>query len=129
MIDAPSRESCVVRRERTNTPLHALMFMNDPQYIEAARCFAERFIDLEDEEIGKEMFARSLARDPSPEELVLLRESYQEHLAHYRNHPGDAKSLIAIGDSPSTSKEPERLAAWTMVSSLILNLDEFVTKN
>lgn len=129
MIDAPSRESCVVRRERTNTPLHALMFMNDPQFVEAARNFAENFMDREDGEIPTALLDRALARPPSAEELAILGDDFGQHLAHYQKNPEDAKALIAIGDSPSTSDQPERLAAWTMVASLVLNLDEFVTKN
>jgi hypothetical protein len=129
MIDAPSRESCVVRRERTNTPLHALMFMNDPQFVEAARCFAERFVDLADVEIPDQLFSYGLSRPASSEELAVVQDSYREHLAHYQKNPGEARSLITIGVSPSDTKQPERLAAWTMVASLVLNLDEFVTKN
>lgn len=129
MIDAPSRESCVVRRERTNTPLHALMFMNDPQYVEAARCFAERFITMDDEAIPATLIEHALLRAASDAELELLRDSFRGHLDHYTKHTDEAKSLIAIGDRPSSSDQPERLAAWTMVASLLLNLDEFVTKN
>ncbi|BCX46158.1 DUF1553 domain-containing protein [Haloferula helveola] len=129
MIDAPSREACVVRRERTNTPLHALMFMNDPQFVEAARYFAERFIDLSDDEIVGALFEHALSRSPSADEASLTVDSFKEHLAHYRTKPDEAKKLISIGDSPSASDQPERLAAWTMVASMVLNLDEFVTKN
>ena len=129
MIDAPSRESCVVRRERTNTPLHALMFMNDPQYVEAARAFAERFLGAPDDGIPERLFLHALARPPGPDERGVLRESFRRHLAHYREHPEAARALVAIGDRPSDASDPERLAAWTMVASLMLNLDEFLTKN
>ena len=129
MTDAPPRESCVVRRERTNTPLQALMFMNDPQYVEAARAFAERFESEPDEAIPDLLYAHALARTPTERELALLRTSYEEHLTHYQADPAAAKALVAIGDSPSKTTQPERLAAWTMVASLVLNLDEFVTKN
>ena len=129
MIDAPSRESCVTRRERTNTPLHALMFMNDPQFVEAARAFAERFEAEEDAEIPARLFETALARPPAKDELELLHESFRGHLAHYAADPDAAKALVAIGEIPSATDQPERLAAWTMVASLVLNLDEFVTKN
>lgn len=129
MVDAPSRESCVVRRERTNTPLQALMFMNDPQFVEAARAFAERFEGSADEEIPGLLYSHALARSPDKEELALLRDSYREHLAHFEGKVEEAKALVGIGDSPSATENPARLAAWTMVASLVMNLDEFVTKN
>ena len=129
MIDAPSRESCVVRRERTNTPLQALMFMNDPQFVEAARAFAERFLASDNEAIPAQLFAHALARPPSADELALLRDAYRGHFSHFQADPAAAKALVAIGEAPSTTGQPERLAAWTMVASLVLNLDEFVTKN
>jgi hypothetical protein len=129
MIDAPSRESCVTRRERTNTPLHALMFMNDPQFVEAARAFAERFEGAPDAEIPGLLFEAALARPPEEDELEFLQESFRGHLAHYAGDVEAARRLVAIGETPSATQQPERLAAWTMVASLVLNLDEFVTKN
>jgi hypothetical protein len=133
ILDAPSRESCAVRRERTNTPLQALMLLNDPQYVEAARVFAERTMKEsggDDKAAAKSMFLRTTARTPSPEELAELLKSHQMHADHYTKNPAAAKQLIAIGESKADAKlDPVKLAAWTMTANLILNLDEVLTKN
>ena len=103
--------------------------MNDPQFVDAARAFAERFEDSPDEEIPGLLFAHALARPPADDERGFLQEPYPGHLAHYEAAPEAARALVAIGETPSATTQPERLAAWTMVASLVLNLDEFVTKN
>jgi hypothetical protein len=132
-FDAPSRESCSVRRERTNTPLQALLLMNDPQYVEAARGFAQRIMT----EGGKTPATRltygfrlATARPPSAAEAAVLTKLYQVHLAKYKSDTKSAAALVAIGEvKANASLNVSELAAWTMVANLILNLDEVLNKN
>jgi len=131
-FDAPSRERFCVRRERTDTPLQALVTMNDPQYVEAARHFGETII-----EHGHDMdqrldfgFRCVTARYPSPREKNALRVALQKHLAKYQNDPDSAKKLTSVGESaPPKDANVSELAAYTMVASLLLNLDETLNKN
>jgi hypothetical protein len=132
MLDAPSREACSMRRERTNTPLQALMLMNDPQYVEAARAFAERII----KEGGTTPEARiafafetATARPPDSAEAQLLLKTLQANLAEFRANPEGAKQFITVGETPPDEKlDPAELAAWTMLTNLLLNLDEVISK-
>ena len=133
MFDAPSRESCTVRRERTNTPLQALLLMNDPQFVEAARYFAARAINSNSglaEQINW-MFKKATCRKASNDELQKLQELYKTNLEVFVSDATRAKKLTAIGESPATGSDQQlcELAAMTTVANLILNLDEVVTKN
>jgi hypothetical protein len=131
-FDAPSREACCVRRERTNTPLQALLLMNDPQYVEAACGLANRVMEEGGEDVSSRatyMFRLCTARLPSPDELAELAAVYNDHHNHYVDHPEAATQLISVGNREPDSHEPAELAAWTMVANLVLNLDEVVTKN
>ena len=132
LFDAPSRESCVVRRERTDTPLQALMMLNDPQYFECARALAERAMregGATPEERVAFLFKAATARKPDAKETAELLANYKEQLAEYIHDEGAAKKLIAVGESkPDAKLDPSELAAWTMVANLILNLDEVITK-
>jgi hypothetical protein len=131
-LDAPSRESCVVRRERTNTPLAALLLLNDPQYVEAARALAERSM-LEAagsaDQIAARMLRLAVMREPTGAEMERLVGVYQASLDRYQNDSEAASKLLAIGVAPP-SEELDRaeLAAWTLVANVVLNLDELVTK-
>ena len=132
-FDAPDREVCTVRRARTNTPLQALVLMNDPTYVEASRKLAERLLrDAGPSADDRITFAFRLAtaRPPKPAEIDVLRRALDQHLARYRAHPDLAQKLLTIGEAPADPKfdQPE-LAAWTILSSTLLNLDETVTKN
>jgi hypothetical protein len=125
-LDAPSREACCIRRERTNTPLQALLLMNEQQYVEAARGFADRAITAggpapKDRLIW--MFRTATDREPDALELAELVSAYRDFRAKYAADPDAAKKLV--GDRNSGT--PER-AAYTMVANLILNLDEVLTK-
>ncbi|GIW82160.1 MAG: hypothetical protein KatS3mg105_3967 [Gemmatales bacterium] len=132
IFDAPSREACVLRRERTNTPLQALLLMNEQQYFECARHLAQRMM----REGGKQPHERLafayetvLARPPEPSELAELATAYRDFLASFRKEPEQARKVIHVGNSkPDPTFDPVELAAWTMVANLILNLDETVTK-
>jgi hypothetical protein len=123
-FDAAQREACVVRETRTNTPLQALNLMNDETFLEAARVLGEAMI----REGLAQGFRRVLARAPNPEELSILQAS----LAYHRDYFADdakAQSFVLAGDSPKPSDiAPRDLAAHMAVASLILNLDEAVTK-
>ena len=134
-FDAPSREECSVRRERTNTPLQALLLMNDPQYIEAARYLAQLSMieeaSLSPAETANSMFERALGREPTSPESQLLVKTYEKNLAEFEMDEEAAKNLVEIGESPAdlSKLDSKKLAAWTMIANLIMNMDEFVTKN
>ena len=131
-FDAPSRELCRVRRERTNTPLQALLLMNEPQFIEASRGLAERALrdgGSTSAERLTYLFRLVTARRPDAEELAELLRTLGGLRAHYASQPEAAKQLIAIGETqPSPSCKPSELAAWTMIGNVVLNLDEGISK-
>ena len=131
-FDAPSRESCTVRRERTNSPMQALLMMNDPQYIECARALAERAFAQPAESITQRihwMLRTVVLRHPLQSEVEQLTADYEAFLAEYHNDPDAAKKLIAVGEAPPASTlAPEELAAMTMVANVLLNLDEAINK-
>src|SRR5205085_2595074 len=130
-FDAPDREVCTVRRPRTNTPLQALILMNDPTYIEASRKLAERLMreaKTTDERLTL-AFRLCTARSPSAEELSVLKRVYESRLAKYQKDPEAALKLLKVGESPRDEKLPAaELAAWASVASVMLNLDETVTR-
>jgi hypothetical protein len=132
-FDAPDRETCTVRRSRTNTPLQALVLMNDPTYVEASRKLAERVMhdagQVPEQRITA-AFRLVLARKPSEREAAVLRRVFDQQLAIFRHDPAAATKLLSVGESPRDEKlDVPELAAWTTVGSVIFNLDEFVTKN
>jgi len=131
-FDAPARETCVVRRDRTNTPLQALALMNDVTYVEAARVLAERLVSgggATPEERITLAFRFATARRPKPGELKVLADDFHHQLAEYRQDRSEALKLVSMGEFPRNEKlDPAELAAYTALASLILNLDETVTK-
>ena len=134
IADAPSRESCAVRRERTNTPLLALMLMNDPQYLDAARNLAAltlaQPLDSDAQRI-EFLVRRALLRDPRADELTLLQSDLNWHRDKFTSEPERAAKLLSVGPTMIAEIEVEQveLAAWMMIANTILNLDEFITKN
>ncbi|MGE0608384.1 MAG: PSD1 and planctomycete cytochrome C domain-containing protein [Pirellulales bacterium] len=131
-FDAPDRETCTVRRARTNTPLQALVLLNDPTYVEAARKLAERIL-VEGggtfEERITFAYRRLLARPPRAAETAVLQRAFDQQLAEYRANRAAALELLAVGESPRNEElDPAELAAWATLSSILLNLDETVTK-
>jgi Protein of unknown function (DUF1553) len=131
-FDAPSREACLVRRERTNTPLQALVVLNEPQFVEAARALAERALHeggSTTEDRLTYMFRLVTARHPDAKELAELGSAFQDLLAHYTKQTSAARELIAIGEARcDPALNPSELAAWTMMGNVIFNLDEAITK-
>jgi Protein of unknown function (DUF1553)/Protein of unknown function (DUF1549)/Planctomycete cytochrome C len=137
-FDAPEREFCVVRRGVTNTPLQALILMNDETYIEASRVLAARVIydakptnnQSPDEARIDMMFRLVTARHPSPKESAILLEALNNHKARYLQDESAATALLSYGQAPNpTEIPPAQLAAYTMLASSILNLHETITNN
>ena len=132
IFDAPDRETCQVRRARTNTPLQALALMNDVQFVEAARKFAERVMLEGGTDVDQRVtfaYRSLLARNPGPGELQTVRELFQEFHAEFKENPEAAPKLLAIGESArNESLDADELAGWTLVAQLLLNLSETVTK-
>ncbi len=130
-FDAPDRETCVIRRARTNTPLQALVLLNDPTYVEAARNFAERVLlqSTGDEVRLEAAFQLALCRSPHPDETAVLLQVQQTARKRFEADNAAAEKLLAVGYSPYSDKlDAIELAAWTTVTSLILNLDETISK-
>jgi len=132
IFNAPSREFCTVRRERTNTPLQALVTLNDPQFVEAARHLAQRALQAggdSDESRLDYVAGHLLARPLRPEEREVALGSLEKLSDYYRSHAEDAKQLLAVGESkPDPALDPPRLAAWTMLTNELMNLDEVLNK-
>ena len=131
ILNAPSREVSCVRRDRTNTPLQALVTLNDPVFVEssrqlAARALAEaRSTDARLDHVTLRLLGRKLGTAERP----VVRRTLERALATYRDDPAAASRLLAVGESPvPAALAPPELAAWTLVASQILNLDESLTK-
>ena len=132
MFDSPSREFCQVKRSRTNTPLQALTLLNEITFVEASRVFAQQVMTAGGETPAARLtyaFRRATARAPSAAELRLLSASLERRLTKFRQDPAAAVKLISLGDAPRDEKlDPVELAAYTVTASVLLNLDEVVTK-
>jgi hypothetical protein len=142
-FDAPSREFCVIRRIRTNTPLQALVALNDPVFLEAAQAMAKTS-SLTPEGVQKDIqsiFKKAVYRVPTESEFQQLEQIYQDALADYRNDRQAAGDLLTPQDQLLFTNVPEEttsldcqeencaeLAAMTVVANVILNLDAFITK-
>jgi hypothetical protein len=131
IFNAPAREACCVKRERTNTPLQALVTLNDPQFVEAARSLADKTLalggDTDDARIDF-LARRLLARPLTAEEAAIVKQSLAGLTEWYQGHPDDAKQVIAVGQSKSVATDPVLLAGWTMLANQLMNLDEFLCK-
>jgi hypothetical protein len=132
VFNAPSREVCTVRRERTNTPLQALVTLNDPQFVEAARYLAQRTLKEggADEQARMDFVAkRLLCRPLRSEETQVVRQSLADLLTHYKTHLDDARKLLSVGQAKAEpTLDAATLAAWTMVANEMMNLDEALNK-
>jgi hypothetical protein len=130
-FDAPTREACVVRRSVTNTPLQALVLWNDEQFLEAARVLAERCLrEAGTQEEGlRTLFQRCTGRAPSPREMALLQANLASNLERYAASSEDAAALAAVGEAPRDMQlDPQRVAAWMLVASAVLNLHATLTQ-
>lgn len=131
-FDAPSREVCVARRPRTNTPLQALAGLNEPTLLEAARVFAQRILTQGGSEQGAQLdfaFRTCLGRPPTVAERARLLKFLDQQLAGFRRDRAAAEILIQVGSAERpASLESPALAAWMMVANVLFNLDETLTK-
>jgi hypothetical protein len=131
-FDAAGREACVVREGRTNTPLQALDLMNDVTYLEASRKLAERMMKEAppnpDERIAL-AFRLATARRPTAREMAVLREALDDYLDDYRSDRAAAAQYLTQGESPRHEElDVSELAAYSALASLIMNMDETITK-
>ena len=131
-FDAPSREECVADRPRSNTPLQALVLMNDPTYVEAARSLAEHLLQGGGATLSERLnyaFRRAVARPATAAEITILSDLYQKHFQEYTADTAAAQKLITAGEHPAPKGlNPTELAAWTSVARVILNLNETITR-
>lgn len=129
-FDAPTRETCVVRRSRTNTPLQALVVLNDTTYVEAARKLAECVLRTDrrsDDDRLRLAFLIVAGRYPDDTEHGELTRLLGRLITRYRDDPRQADALLSVGESKyDTSLSPAELAAWTVVAHTLLNLDEVI---
>ncbi|MEO5741269.1 MAG: DUF1553 domain-containing protein [Vicinamibacterales bacterium] len=132
IFDGPTREVCVVRRDRTNTPMQALVTMNDPQFVEAARALAQNALHAAGTDVNRAidfMTVRVLARTFAPAERAIVLGAYQDFVAHYGANAAAARQLLAVGESPADLSLPsDAFAALTMVANQIFSLDEALNK-
>ena len=131
ILNAPSRELCTIQRERTNTPLQALVTLNDPQFIEAARSLADEALFLgggTDDDRFDFIARRLLSRPLEPAEQTIVKQSLAKLTAWYQAHPEDAKAVITIGASQPEHDNAVLLASWTMLTNQLMNLDEVLCK-
>ena len=127
-FDAPSREFCVVKRTRSNTPLQALNLLNDPAYVEAAQTLARRMVAeggaTENEKAGYGL-RLCVTRTPAPKEIARLVALYREQLTHFETNSEAARKLAG---EKCDAEQAAALAAWTIVANVLLNLDEVISK-
>jgi hypothetical protein len=131
ILNAPNRETCCVRRERTNTPLQALVTLNDVQFVEAARVLAEKALQHNPADEARFDFIarRILCRPLDSRELSVLQDNLRDLRHHYAQQPEEAKKLITFGErQPDPKLDPVELAAWTLIASELFNLDEVLNK-
>lgn len=131
-FDAPTREECTVQRPRSNTPLQALVLLNDPIYVEAAKAFAVRLLKSDSSTLAERLefaYREALGRGITPAEEKLLSELYRKHVADYQRDEAAARELLSIGEFKVPEDLPlAELAAYTSIARVILNLHETITR-
>ena len=131
-FDASDKYLCTVKRQKTNTPLQALVLLNDPQYVEAARVLAERMMKEGGKALEEQInfgFKALTSREPDDHELALLKELYQEEQTAFSQAPAQADSLLTVGEHLRDTNLPaDELAALTVVANTLINYDEAVYK-
>jgi hypothetical protein len=131
-FDAPNREICTVARGNTTTPLQALVSLNDPQFVEAARVLAERALAHAGDDAARLRWvhAEVVARPPTEKELGILQVALNRERRRYRAQPEAALASLQVGEAPRDGRlAPAEHAAWAQVSALLLNLSETITRN
>ena len=132
-FDAPNREVCTVARGNTTTPLQALVTLNDTQFVEASRAFAQRVLSRSDKTDGERLnwaFLETTSRKPNDQESHVLLKALARERSRYAMHVDQAKASIRVGESPIHPKfDTVELAAWSQVAAILLNLSETVTRN
>ncbi|MDB5392457.1 MAG: hypothetical protein JWM11_8103 [Planctomycetaceae bacterium] len=132
VFDAPTREFCMVDRPRTNTPLQALVTLNDPVFVEAARVFGQRIMQEGGETVPQKLsfaFRTCVSRPPREKELQVLQKIYTAQLTKYQADNASAVALVSNGSAARPSQLPvAELAAWTALGNVVLNLDETITR-
>jgi hypothetical protein len=132
-FDATSREECTAERSRSNIPQQALVLLNDPSYVEAARAFAVRALREGGKSPAEKVawaFETATSRKPTDRENAVLIGLLDKHTAHYRQDQADAKKLVSVGQSPPPGDiDTADLAAWTSVARVLLNLHETITRD
>ena len=132
-FDAPNREACTVQRARTNTPLQALVLLNDPQFVEAGRKFGRRVLLEGGATDGERLawaFRMATSRQPDADELEVLTRALDAQRDHFRADPEAALQLLGVGEAPrDESLDATEHAAWTHLATMILNLDEAVSRS
>ncbi len=131
-FDAPSREVCTIKRENTNTPLQALVLMNDTQFVEASKLLAERMQKEGGRSLDEQLtygFRLAVSRSPKKEEREILKELFQQQAERFRQKPKEASELLAVGQKKiDDALDKAKTAALTMVANTMLNHDEAYMK-
>ena len=131
-FDAPTREECTLNRINSNTPLQALVLLNDPIYVEAARIFGETIVRDGGPTLAERLswaFERAAGRLPTLEERLVLAGLYRKNLARFQAHPSEAEKLLHVGEAPVPKSNPAQVAAMSTVARVILNLHEVITRD
>ena len=128
-FDATSREICTIKREKTSSPLQSLILLNDTQFFEASRVFAQRIFSESKNDLEQQIkygFRLATSRFPKKSEIFLIKELYQNQLDYYRKNKSEAYKILNIGNSKKikTRKSVDKIAAMTMVANTLLNLNE-----
>lgn len=129
-FDAPNREVCTFLRPRTQTPLQSLVLMNDPGFVEAARGLAQRVTQEEPQNLDRRLvraFRHTLGRMPQPDEIAVLKKTYDQQIQTFSTDPQAAAAFLKVGESKAPNPTPE-LAAMTAVANVLLNLNETISK-
>ena len=132
-FDAPSREECTANRPRSNTPLAALVMLNDPTQVESARALAQKILAnqslIDDKSKIQAMVMQVLSRQALDDEITALKSLLKKHKTEFSNNPNAAKELVSVGDlNPPENMKPESLAPWISVGRALLNLHETITR-
>ena len=132
IFDAPTRETCVVKRPRTNTPLQALVTLNDVHFVEASRMFAQRIMKEGGDSFERRIsmaYLLALSRKPTGEELAICKEVFDKQMASFSQDAAMATKYLAQGAAGYDKElDPAELASYTVITNMILNLDETLTR-